>query len=120
MRYSLKGCESDSNVVNNSAQKIADSTKTNNSGKPSKDFDKVHKCPHCQQTCKKLYNLRRHISSLHQVIPTENKKNETGQCTCLDCGFKCHKITDLRIHLQKAHGRIMNISTVNFNTKTGK
>ena len=116
--HSFKGCENDPNVANTTAQKIADSTK-NNSGNLAKDFDKVHKCPHCQQTCKKLYNLRRHISRLHGDISTENKKNETGRCTCLDCGFKCHKITDLRIHLQKAHGTIMNTTTANFNTKAG-
>ena len=46
--YSSKGCENDPNVANTSAQKIADSTKKNNSGNPAKDFDKIHKCPHCQ------------------------------------------------------------------------
>ena len=49
--HSFKGCENDPNVANTSAKKIADPTK-NNSGNLAKDFDKVHKCPHCQQTLK--------------------------------------------------------------------
>ena len=108
--YSAKGCENDSNVANTPAQNIPDSTKNKNSGNPVKDSGKVHKCPHCQQTCKKLFNLRRHISRYHGDIVTDNKEDETAprRCTCLDCDFKCHKITDLRVHLQKAHGTIMN------------
>ena len=119
--YSAKGCENDPNVANTPAQNIPDSTKNKNSGNPVKDSGKVHKCPHCQQTCKKLFNLRRHISRYHGDIVTDNKEDETAprRCTCLDCDFKCHKITDLRVHLQKAHGAIMNTTTENFNTNAG-
>jgi hypothetical protein len=78
-------------------------------------------CPHCSQTCTKLFNLRRHIARVHKNV--ENKKNETtpptGRCVCLNCEFKCHKIKGLRNHLQKAHGVEFNTRTTNFNTNTG-
>ena len=31
---------------------------------------KFHKCPHCSQTCKKLFNLKRHISRYHKNTNT--------------------------------------------------
>ena len=76
--YRTKGCGNDPNVANTPTQKIPDPTENNNAGNPAKDTDRVHKCPNCQETCKKLFNLRRHISRTCGDISIENKENETG------------------------------------------
>ena len=80
---------------------------------------KVYKCPHCSQTCKKLFNLKRHISRYHKN--TNNKENEppSGRCSCLECDYKCHKITELRNHLKEVHDVKMSSTTKIFNTTAG-
>lgn len=80
---------------------------------------KVHPCPHCSQTCKKLFNLKRHIKRLHKDIDNAQNDPAPGRCTCLECNFKCHKITDLRNHLQSVHGMKMHSETTKFETNAG-
>ncbi len=115
---SADGCKNDSNIPNIPVQALPNPpTDINDSVNAGKVSGKIHKCPHCSQT----FNLKRHIARVHKDV--EKKQNETtspaGRCTCFDCEFKSHKITDLRNHLQKAHGMKFNTTTTNFNTNTG-
>ena len=90
---------------------------------------KIHKCPHCPQTCNKLFNLRRHITRHHknidgnssdkENIPMELKSAHEGRCFCLDCEYRCHKIKVLREHLEKCHNVKFQTENIAFETDAG-
>ena len=62
------------------------------------------------------FSLRRHMRSKH---PAETE-NLSGKCKCNECGFKCHKIGDLRNHLSRNHNVMFKSESVTFNNLAGK
>ena len=59
--------------------------------------EKHYKCSHCDSMFTRKFTLKRHIRNKHI------NEQPNGNCSCRDCGFKCHKITDLRKHLARTH-----------------
>ena len=81
------------------------------------------KCPHCQAVLNRKFNFNRHLLRKHKgmSLPKEDRQTiETGNCVCLQCGFKCHKIVQLRDHLSRQHGMIFRCETVSFENKGGE
>ena len=57
-------------------------------------------CPFCDLICNVKSNLKRHIKRKHKDQQNgTGSLDDSGKCLCLECGFKFHRITDLRQHL---------------------
>ncbi|XP_022091647.1 uncharacterized protein LOC110979845 isoform X2 [Acanthaster planci] len=75
---------------------------------------KIFKCPCCQKTSKKGFNIKRHILRAH---PEQDLKDlEEGNCLCLHCGRRFRRICDLRQHLQNCHATIFTVEQVSFDS----
>ena len=56
-------------------------------------------------------NLSRHIKSKNKKMGVQE-----GKSMCLECGYKCHRIVELRKHLSEEHGINFSTEVLNFNT----
>ena len=84
---------------------------------PQTQNSKEFPCPHCSETFKKFFNLKRHIECFHvsiSEVPVEDLNS--GYCSCQTCPFKCHRVADLRKHLSEDHNMIFHIENLTFNT----
>ncbi|XP_033633577.1 uncharacterized protein LOC117295121 [Asterias rubens] len=78
--------------------------------------EKVFRCPCCYITCKKSFNMKRHILRAH---PNQDLKSiEDGNCLCVHCGLKCRRICDLRQHLQNVHASIFTMEEISFESSS--
>ena len=92
----------------------------------AKQSKHTFRCPTCELTCLKLFNLKRHMRRKHST--NEKTSNTTdlegnlnqGRCICQQCLFKCNRISDLRQHLSKLHNVIFRRETVKFESFAGK
>ncbi|XP_028518189.1 uncharacterized protein LOC114576182 [Exaiptasia diaphana] len=77
--------------------------------KPSTSY----KYPHCKQKFTIKSNMQRHIKNTH------GSNTDDGNSKCLSCDFRCHRVSDLRLHLTSVHGIKLEEETVNFLNYTG-
>lgn len=90
--------------------------------KMNKEFKKVlsrFQCPGCSETFTKKGNMTRHIQNKHSGNQVLERMVATGNCMCLQCGWRCHRIGDLRKHLIKNHHFIFETETIEFQNKKG-
>ena len=86
------------------------------------EFKKVlsrFQCPGCSETFSKKGNMTRHIQNKHSGNQVLERMVATGNCLCLQCGWRCHRIGDLRKHLVKNHYFIFETETIEFQNKNG-
>ena len=77
-------------------------------------------CPYCNLTTSVKSNLRRHIRRKHRNQMHDPSTQGCGKCLCLQCQFKCHRISDLRQHLCKTHEVVFKTETRTFSTFAAK
>ena len=78
-------------------------------------------CPFCDLKCNVKSNLKRHIKRKHKDQQNSTGSlDDSGKCLCLECGFKCHRITDLRQHLTKCQNLLFRTESRTFATYSGK
>ena len=77
---------------------------------------KKFQCSHCSSCFTTNFSLRRHMQSRH---PTATADLE-GKTECNSCGFKCHRIGDLRTHLSQKHNVIFKTESITLNNINGK
>ena len=71
----------------------------------------------CNSTFTRRSDLKRHILRFHGA---ENLKSaESGKCVCVECGHRCHRITDLRKHLSGCHNMEFRTELITFDNKAG-
>lgn len=75
------------------------------------------KCPKCELIVRDRYCLKRHIKRKHG----EEHVNlaEKGNCMCLECGYKCHRIENLRTHLVDSHEFMFRFEDIEFGSIAG-
>lgn len=88
------------------------STKKAMNGGPAKE--KKYECVNCDSSFTRKFTLRRHIRTKHP------KQQLDGNCICHDCGFKCHRIGDLRKHLTRAHNILFRSEQLVLENMTGE
>ncbi len=77
---------------------------------------KKFQCRHCSSCFTTNFSFRRHMQSRH---PTATADLE-GKSECNSCGFKCHRIGDLRTHLSQKHNVIFKTESITLNNTNGK
>ena len=99
--------------------KVADSRKVETIEETESGGIKTFKCPvqGCPQTCAKKANLVRHVKRFHDENAT--KSLESGNCLCLQCGYKCRRIVELRKHLSSCHNNIFRMENLEFESMEG-
>ncbi|XP_057298313.1 uncharacterized protein LOC130629197 isoform X2 [Hydractinia symbiolongicarpus] len=66
----------------------------------------------CGVAASTRFNLKRHISRYHKK--EDVAKAQDGNCICLECGYRCRYITDLRKHLHKQHLKVFRTERITF------
>ena len=61
--------------------------------------------------------MRRHIENKHSKESLS--KVASGKCLCFQCGFKCHRIVELRKHLVEKHSFVTENETLKFDNMKG-
>lgn len=89
--------------------------KTSHSSKKEKKY----KCSSCSSSFTRKSSLKRHMQQKHPLACT-TADLLTGNCICHDCGFKCHRITDLRKHLTRTHNVIFQSESITMENMVGK
>jgi hypothetical protein len=91
--------------------------KKNESGTTSQKQtkNKEFQCSYCETILTRRNDLTRHIQRKH---PAE-VADQAGNCHCSHCLFKCHKIAELRTHLNRYHNVIFQTETVTFENTAG-
>lgn len=107
-------------VVNDSSTVKKENVSQNvvNDANKIKKEKRIYKCEACGLVLSKMSNLKRHIERLH-----ENEKvtvEEGGNCLCLQCGYRCRYITQLRDHLMNQHNKVFRTETLEFENEKGK
>ena len=82
----------------------------------STEKKKKFQCRLCTSCFTTNFSFRRHMLSQH---PTATGDLE-GRSECNSCGFKCHRISDLRTHLSKKHNVIFKTESITLNNIDGK
>ena len=80
--------------------------------------DKKYKCSSCSSSFTRKSSLKRHMQQKHPHACTT--ADLTGNCICHDCGFKCHRITDLRKHLTRTHNVIFQSESITMENMVGE
>ena len=75
-------------------------------------------CPFCKKVFANRSNLVRHIQRKRQQETNgsapRNHLHSQGRCVCVQCGYRCHRIADLRKHLSRAHNAIFRFERIDF------
>ncbi|XP_065651622.1 uncharacterized protein LOC136079588 [Hydra vulgaris] len=61
------------------------------------------KCAICIISFTQKKNMLRHMKNKHKSIDEAQENIQSGNSFCLQCGFKCRRIKDLRKHLSTVH-----------------
>nr|XP_047122618.1 uncharacterized protein LOC105849511 [Hydra vulgaris]XP_047122625.1 uncharacterized protein LOC105849511 [Hydra vulgaris]XP_047122631.1 uncharacterized protein LOC105849511 [Hydra vulgaris]XP_047122636.1 uncharacterized protein LOC105849511 [Hydra vulgaris]XP_047122643.1 uncharacterized protein LOC105849511 [Hydra vulgaris]XP_047122652.1 uncharacterized protein LOC105849511 [Hydra vulgaris]XP_047122660.1 uncharacterized protein LOC105849511 [Hydra vulgaris]XP_047122664.1 uncharacterized p len=61
------------------------------------------KCTICNISFTVKSNMQRHIKNKHKSTSEGQIFTYSGNCFCLQCGFQCRRINDLRKHLSVSH-----------------
>ena len=88
---------------------VIDEPSTSSPDKPTKK-DKAGRfpCPSCENTYGSKHDLKRHTERIHKTTFS------SGNCVCMQCGYRCFKIEKLREHLTVNHGVDMDVETSSF------
>ena len=76
-------------------------------------------CPVCLLTFTKKPNMRRHVQHKHKENTEAIKGTQTSKSICLECGFRCRRIVELRKHLSSRHNFTFRSEIENFKNKEG-
>lgn len=83
---------------------------------PRSTKEKKFQCRHCDSSFTTSFSFRRHMQSRHPTATAELD----GKSECNNCGFKCHRIGDLRTHLSQKHNVIFSTESITLNNINGK
>ena len=75
-------------------------------------------CRYCDLTCNDKSNLNSHIRRKHKEVNIK-EVGSGGRCTCLQCGYSCHRITEFREHLSMAHNVIFRTENIKLQNYQG-
>ena len=87
--------------------------------KPSDMKNTEYKCTICNKLFARGFTRRQHIQSHHRDSQSAQREAQTGNCHCLECGYKCRRIIDLRQHLSRVHNKIFRIEDLHFDSIKG-
>ena len=74
-------------------------------------------CPFCDEHFTRRFNVKRHIHRYHKGESTQGV--DAGSCVCLECGYRCLRIVNLRDHLINCHDITFRMERVFFENYPG-
>jgi hypothetical protein len=77
--------------------------------------EKHIKCSDCNLMFARKFTLKRHMRTKHK-----QEEPNGSNCICHECGFKCHKIAELRKHLSRKHNILLTSEQIILENMNGE